>query len=38
MQVFLRMQRMYGVLFLLCSFFGLGVLLPLNLMYGAACR
>lgn len=28
------MQRLYGVLFLLSSLYGLGVLLPLNLLYG----
>lgn len=32
--VFLRTQRLYAILFLLCSVFGLGVLLPLNIKYG----
>lgn len=32
--VFLRTQRLYALLFLLCSIFGLGVLLPLNFKYG----
>ncbi len=32
--VFLRAQRLYAVLFFLCSIFGLGVLLPLNVKYG----
>lgn len=32
--VFLRTQRLYALLFLLCSVFGLGVLVPLNIKYG----
>ncbi len=32
--VFLRTQRLYALFFLLCSVFGLGVLVPLNIKYG----